>query len=80
MTRAYDESDYPHGCRCACCNRLFEPGDTIIDRDVAVDWSTPTCEQCNAFDVPLVSDHPFGPGKTPTACADGLVRAAGETP
>lgn len=74
MTREFDASDYPEGCRCACCRRLFEDGDTIIDREVTEDWTTPTCEACAAVDAPLETGHPFGPGEIPIACADGFVR------
>ena len=78
--RTFDPADYLHGCRCACCNRLFEAGDTVIDREVAENWDTPTCVPCAEVNAPLVPDHPFGPGKTPIALADGTMSAVGETP
>lgn len=75
--RTFDPSDYPEGYRCACCNALFRAGDMVTDRAVAEGWTTPTCETCAAADAPLVDDHPFRPGRTPIALADGTVRALG---
>lgn len=72
--RIFDPAEYPHGCRCACCRRLFEDGDTMIDREVAEDWFTPTCKTCAVTGAPLEPGHAFGPGKTPIACADGTIR------
>jgi hypothetical protein len=74
MSRLFDPVEYPHGCRCACCGELFEAGDAIVDREVADNWSTPTCERCACSDQPLVADHPFNGNRTPILCADGRVR------
>jgi hypothetical protein len=46
----------------------------IVDREVAFNWSTPTCELCSLLGRPLVPDHPFNGDRAPIMCADGMVR------
>lgn len=80
--REFSGVDYEHGCRCACCHRLFEDGDEMHDRLVD-EWggtpvTTPTCMRCAATNRPLGADHPCGPDVDRlTLCADGLVERDG---
>lgn len=37
--REFYPSDWPHGLRCMDCQQTFEPGDTIAERLVSMDYT-----------------------------------------
>lgn len=77
-SRLFNSADYPYGCRCTCCNGLFEEGGEMYDRVVGPfldgEATSPVCPECEASGAPLRPDHPLLQDEDVTLCADGLVR------
>jgi hypothetical protein len=73
----HSAAEYPEGRRCACCSRLFEDGDVVIDRPAGscaiADFFVPTCEECDDAGAPLEDGHPLADGRMPLLRADGTV-------